>query len=115
MLQEELNIYDKVDAAERVVDIIQSNLHCCGVNNWSDWESTSFYKANKSYPQSCYDDPKNKESKPYQTGCVVALGSEVHSHLAYVIGSGCIFFLLQLLSLRNTCIVVCRNDGYINI
>uniref|UniRef100_A0AA85JPV8 Tetraspanin n=2 Tax=Trichobilharzia regenti TaxID=157069 RepID=A0AA85JPV8_TRIRE len=109
MLEEQLNIYDKLDVPDRVVDIIQSNLHCCGVNNWSDWESTNFYKATKNYPQSCYEDPNNKETELYQTGCVVALGSEVQRHLAYIIGSGCIFFLLQLLSLHSTCIVVCRS------
>ncbi|CAH8475792.1 unnamed protein product [Heterobilharzia americana] len=129
MLHEELNMYDKVDEIQNAVDILQSKFHCCGVNKCSDWESTSFYRTNLTFPKSCCADYNStylypdQKCDPYQIGCLDSLRSEVHRYLGYVIGSACTFFLLQLMGLHSTCIIICRsqtihhwrNDGYINI
>ncbi|XP_018644877.1 transmembrane 4 superfamily member, putative [Schistosoma mansoni] len=125
VLHEDLRMYDKVAEVRQIVDFIQSNFECCGVENQSDWK---FYN-NGSYPQSCCKNRQlegsfsDKECIYYQYGCLNFLEREVKRYLGYVIGSACTFFLLQLIGLHSMCVVICRsqsihrwqNEGYISI
>ncbi|CAH8465417.1 unnamed protein product [Schistosoma curassoni] len=125
VLHEDLRMYNKVAEVRQIVDLIQSNFECCGVENQSDWK---FYN-DSSYPQSCCKNRQleesfsNKECIYHQYGCLNFLEREVKRYLGYVIGSACTFFLLQLIGLHSMCVVICRsqsihrwhNEGYISI
>ncbi|TNN11749.1 CD63 antigen isoform 2 [Schistosoma japonicum] len=100
-LHDDLNMYNKDTEIKRIVDFIQSQFGCCGVENRSDWESAGF---NNSYPESCCKNHRltssfnNKTCDYYQFGCLDYLEHEVQKYLGYVTGSGCTFFLLQFQS-----------------
>ncbi|CAH8457841.1 unnamed protein product [Schistosoma bovis] len=125
VLHEDLRMYNKVAEVRQIVDLIQSNFECCGVENQSDWK---FYN-DSSYPQSCCKNRQleesfsNKECIYHQYGCLNFLEREVKRYLGYVIGSACTFFLLLLIGLHSMCVVICRsqsihrwhNQGYISI
>lgn len=125
-LHDDLNMYNKDTEIKRIVDFIQSQFGCCGVENRSDWESAGF---NNSYPESCCKNHRltssfnNKTCDYYQFGCLDYLEHEVQKYLGYVTGSGCTFFLLQLIGLHSMCIIICRSrsthhwhsEGYISI
>ncbi|XP_035741368.1 23 kDa integral membrane protein-like [Vespa mandarinia] len=57
---------------QEIVDIIQSNLECCGINSPTDFESFS----NKTIPWSCCNESKFSQCeliKSYQSGCASEL------------------------------------------
>ncbi|CAI2724466.1 unnamed protein product [Schistosoma spindalis] len=125
ILYEDLRMYNKVAEVRQIVDFIQSNFECCGVENRSDWK---FYNYS-SYPQSCCKNHQlegsfsDKECIYYQYSCLNFLEREVKRYLGYIIGSACTFFLLLLIGLHSMCVVICRsqsihrwhNEGYISI
>ncbi|XP_070592996.1 tetraspanin-6-like [Erythrolamprus reginae] len=48
-----LNNYDKKVQITKGVDIFQAQFQCCGVDNFTDWQNTTFGLISSSIPKSC--------------------------------------------------------------
>ncbi|XP_048370468.1 tetraspanin-6 [Sphaerodactylus townsendi] len=88
--------YKLGDEKSQAVDTIQKTLHCCGVANFSDWETTEYYKE-KGIPMSCCKvgqnctggDMKDRDKasqKVYHEGCFNMVTQTMESKLSVVAG-----------------------------
>ncbi|KAF7259561.1 hypothetical protein EG68_05190 [Paragonimus skrjabini miyazakii] len=116
-LKSELDDYGFDEAVIANVDNVQTSLHCCGINNFIDWNTTAYFKKNGSYPLSCYRNAldynlntRNHAAKPvlYSAGCASALVDVIHSKSAVVISVGLTSILFQVIGLHNSCIPSCN-------
>ncbi|XP_034288626.1 tetraspanin-6-like [Pantherophis guttatus] len=48
-----LNKYDKIVQITKGVDTLQAEFQCCGAENYSDWQNTTFGLLSSSVPKSC--------------------------------------------------------------
>ncbi|KAF5395539.1 hypothetical protein PHET_11937 [Paragonimus heterotremus] len=104
-LKSELDNYGFDEAVIADIDNVQTSLHCCGINNFIDWNTTAYFKQNGSYPLSCYGNALhynlntwNHSANPvlYSTGCASALVDVIHSKSAVVISVGITSILFQV-------------------
>ncbi|KAF8567300.1 hypothetical protein P879_09577 [Paragonimus westermani] len=116
-LKSELDDYGFDEAVIASVDYVQTSLHCCGINNFTDWNTTTYFEKNGSYPLSCYGNTwaynlnaGNQSMDPvlYSTGCMSALVDLIHSKLAVAISLGLTSILFQVIGLHNSCIPSCN-------
>jgi len=62
--------------ANQTIDLIQTQLKCCGVDGKIDYNN-----ANKTIPHSCYPDG-NSNNAPYDQGCLKAFSEQISAELA---------------------------------
>ncbi|XP_062819785.1 tetraspanin-6 [Anolis carolinensis] len=84
------------DERSNAVDTIQSMLHCCGVSNFTDWNTTDFFKQNgiplsccKSFDDCTVEDRKDLEKakrKVYENGCFNLVIQTMESKMSIVAG-----------------------------
>uniref|UniRef100_A0A4W3HL95 Tetraspanin-3 n=1 Tax=Callorhinchus milii TaxID=7868 RepID=A0A4W3HL95_CALMI len=108
------------DAASRAIDYIQRQLRCCGINNYSDWENTQWFKQakNNSVPISCckanLSNCTGTMSHPldlYAEGCKVLVVKKLQEIMMYVITAALAFAAIQLLGMLCALVVLCRRSG----
>lgn len=97
--------------SDRDVDTLQHELRCCGVNNYTDWKSTVWYKhtANNSVPESCCNrlslnctGNMNHSELLYDQGCLTKLEHKVRLYLTYILWSSvAVLGLLVLAAVSN--------------
>lgn len=104
------------------VDQLQSKLQCCGLNNYKDWNSSTWYKDNKdkevppscckliSNMPSCYQRKHFDMTKIYTTGCVGKLDDFVQKHLLIIGAIGVAISCIQLLGMMFACALFCSID-----
>ncbi|KAM8909813.1 tetraspanin-6 [Spinachia spinachia] len=108
--------YNSSDASSRsssAVDSIQRTLLCCGVNNFTDWSDTKYFKEN-GIPVSCCKSTSNcspeilkdlgkAETEVYTVGCFARVTLVMESNLGIVAGItfGLAFF--QLIGIFLSC------------
>lgn len=108
------------------VDIIQSELKCCGVDNYTDWEDTAYYLKNETVPTSCCKNKtqctgslKNDEDKRqlYQEGCFFTLFDVLQDKLKYIAVAGGALTLILLNGLLFACVLLCsrKEVSYMSI
>lgn len=96
------------------VDMVQSEFHCCGVDNYTDWVSTSWYHNQTDhsikYPTSCcknhtchYSKEEEHDKNLYQEGCYVRLKYILKHHLVVIAACGAGFLLVLLLGMAFSC------------
>uniref|UniRef100_A0A8B9DBM3 Tetraspanin-7 n=2 Tax=Anserinae TaxID=2068722 RepID=A0A8B9DBM3_ANSCY len=84
------------DQHSEAVDTIQRTLHCCGVQNYSDWEKTDYF-AQRGIPRSCCKsqddcsvedlrDPSKAKVKVFVNGCFYLVTSTMESKMSVVAG-----------------------------
>jgi len=93
----------------QLLDDIQSNLHCCGANDFNDWKRNETTVTQ--LPESCC--PKNGTTKTdkcgphsenvYKKGCVDALENEIKNSFGLLGGIGIAIALIQLFGIFFAC------------
>ncbi|CAD7675835.1 unnamed protein product [Nyctereutes procyonoides] len=107
------------DAASRAVDYVQTQLHCCGIHNYSDWENTDWFKEtkNQSVPLSCCRETASScngslahPSNLYAEGCEALVVKKLQEIMMHVIWAALAFAAIQLLGMLCACIVLRRRS-----
>lgn len=102
------------------IDYLQGELHCCGINNSTDWltsESWSTYHPDI-VPKSCCinaSDCLAKDRKPgsdtiYNKGCVSDLVDKFLVNLVYITSIAIAFAVIQILGMISSCVLFCRSQ-----
>ncbi|NXY63074.1 TSN6 protein, partial [Callaeas wilsoni] len=101
------------DRHSEAVDTIQRTLHCCGVQNYSDWERTEYF-SQSGIPQSCcknqndcleedLKDPNKAKLKVFVDGCFFLVTSTMESKLSIVAGISFGIACFQLIGIILSC------------
>ncbi|KAG7518138.1 hypothetical protein JOB18_026439 [Solea senegalensis] len=91
-----VKLYNKIDSSSSAVDAIQRTLHCCGVNNYTDWSETAYF-ATHGIPGSCCrsdavctDDNlrvlATAANLVYSQGCFTVMTQTVEANLGIIAG-----------------------------
>ncbi|XP_029918621.1 tetraspanin-6 [Myripristis murdjan] len=88
--------YNTTNSQSAAVDTIQRTLQCCGVNNYTDWESTSYFKDNGIPASCCKDntkcspetlkDPEKFKPEVYDKGCFTFVTNTMEGNLGIIAG-----------------------------
>lgn len=117
---EAVKSYNGTDSRSTAVDTIQKTLFCCGVNNYTDWIGTPYYKE-KGFPESCckdiancsaesLKDPKKAETEVYHEGCFQKVTKALESNLGIIAGISFGIAFFQLIGI----FLACCLSRYIN-
>ncbi|XP_054276331.1 uncharacterized protein LOC128995357 [Macrosteles quadrilineatus] len=97
-----------VNSSARMMNVLQSELHCCGIYSFRDWEG--IYPANDSsitLPESCCDtstgDQSTNCSQVYQHGCLPQLETFIRESIFLLAGTACTIALIQLVGVSFSC------------
>uniref|UniRef100_A0A8V0YZB5 Tetraspanin n=1 Tax=Gallus gallus TaxID=9031 RepID=A0A8V0YZB5_CHICK len=107
------NYNGTADHHSEAVDTIQRTLHCCGVQNYSDWEKTEYF-TQKGIPQSCCKsqddcsvedlrDPSKAKQKVFVDGCFFLVTSAMESKMSVVAGISFGIACFQLVGIILAC------------
>ncbi|XP_043946626.1 tetraspanin-3-like [Protopterus annectens] len=116
-LDEKFNHYNGTGTqSDRDVDTLQHELRCCGVHNYTDWKSTTWYEytANNSVPESCCDRRSinctgnmTQFEFFYDQGCLTKLEHRVKLYLTYILWSSvAVLCLLVLAAMSNGILMI---------
>ncbi|XP_054453621.1 tetraspanin-7 [Anoplopoma fimbria] len=108
--------YNSTDSSSRsstAVDAIQITLHCCGVNNYTDWNTTDYFKE-KGIPASCCKETTNCSSEilkdmnkagkeVYTVGCFARVTHVMESNLGIIAGISFGIAFFQLIGIFLSC------------
>ncbi|XP_030001963.1 tetraspanin-6 [Sphaeramia orbicularis] len=107
-----LTKYNDTDGTSEVVNLIQRNLQCCGVDNYTDWESTDYFKEN-GIPMSCckttYCSPEvmknisKAATEVYDKACFTKVSNVMESNLGTVAGISFGIAFFQLIGIFLAC------------
>ncbi|XP_037535991.1 tetraspanin 36 [Nematolebias whitei] len=111
------NKYDGKNPETQAVNLLQSELKCCGVHNMSSWLSTPWYASNKTIPLSCCKNTTQcitsliQPSQFYTDGCEDKLLKLLHDTLTYgmlvVLG----FAIIKFFGMLSVCVITCRSNN----
>ncbi|KAM0731888.1 CD63 antigen [Formica fusca] len=112
MLENRLNStmrqYSSNDDIRRSWDIMQHDLHCCGMNAPADWSHIGFIGNN--VPQSCCKEIPSQSSKcdsnsiqAFSDGCMIKLQSAIENNAMILGGVGIGIALIQLIGVIFAC------------
>eukprot|EP00914_Ancora_sagittata_P000093 GHVO01000494.1.p1 GENE.GHVO01000494.1~~GHVO01000494.1.p1 ORF type:complete len:253 (+),score=18.92 GHVO01000494.1:144-902(+) len=100
------------------IDFMQSQLECCGADNYTDWAKTDWVKgqnASVHFPPSCcadndcrYNAPSVNQTGVFMKGCHTTLKTNFMDHLGIIAGVAGAFAILQLLGLIFSSILMCK-------
>jgi len=104
------------------IDFMQSELKCCGVNNYTDWKTSDWYTEYQNgthfpYPNSCCENQKcnykssNETTGVYPNGCHGYLKDQFLIHLGVIAGVAAAFALVQILGMVCSCVLICRRKS----
>jgi len=99
-------------------DVMQHEIQCCGVKNYTDWKNTTFSEG-KNVPDSCCRDytqgcgtnilvnPSQEEvdKRVYTVGCVTELGNQVEHKAGVFAGIGVGIAFIQLIGMIFACLL----------
>lgn len=116
--------YNGENAESRAVDYLQTQMMCCGILNFTYWEKTEWFKANKTLPISCckieFTNCTGNPSQPELLntgGCESKLEKNLESILSYVMLTTLGFIIIQLFGMISICVLACKRQesGYVPI
>lgn len=100
------NFTNKNDQWTQIWDNVQQELHCCGINNSSDWKNIDKkpppISCCKNVTNNCVNDPKNI----YEVGCAVKLNDFFNTHLNYVKRVLILLLIIQVIGLGSSCFLI---------
>ncbi|XP_033488304.1 tetraspanin-6 [Epinephelus lanceolatus] len=106
--------YNNSDSSSSsAVDAIQRTLHCCGVNNFTDWNETEYFKEN-GIPVSCCEttakctpeilkDLDKAKTEVYNMGCFKQVTHVMESNLGIIAGISFGIAFFQLIGIFLSC------------
>ncbi|NP_001088755.1 uncharacterized protein LOC496019 [Xenopus laevis] len=102
--------------SDLTVDNIQKELHCCGLHNYTDWETTLWYKQNFTIPKTCCNETFTScngnitETKEfYQEGCFEKLHSRLNYFMTWLFWSCIAVLIAQVLAAIGDGMLMIRN------
>ncbi|XP_058505500.1 tetraspanin-7 isoform X1 [Solea solea] len=91
-----VRLYNKIDSSSSAVDAIQRSLHCCGVNNYTDWSETTYFATHGIPASCCRSDAVCTENNlrvlataadlVYSQGCFTVMTQTVEANLGIIAG-----------------------------
>ena len=98
-------------------NLLQIQFKCCGVQNYTDWESVESFNSTSSVPNSCCtEEAKNENTNTtcgegqltnpthiYEIGCLTSLGDFLKENLIIVGIAGATIVVLQLIGVIVAC------------
>ncbi|XP_005995321.1 tetraspanin-7 [Latimeria chalumnae] len=110
---EAIHNYNANDEKSRAVDDVQRSLHCCGVQNYTNW-STSIYWSENGIPQSCcvnisdchphdLHDMTTAASKVYSRGCYDLVTNFMETNMGIIAGVAFGIAFSQLIGMLLAC------------
>ncbi|KAI4895131.1 hypothetical protein NFI96_030608 [Prochilodus magdalenae] len=107
--------YDGKNPETRAVDYLQSQLHCCGVKNFSDWTNTTWHSShNNSVPISCCKANSTctgeimKPDLLNLQGCEAKLEQLLQDVLSYAMLVILGFAIIKFFGMLSICVITCR-------
>ncbi|CAN9513133.1 unnamed protein product [Ophioblennius macclurei] len=104
--------------ATTAVDILQKELKCCGVSNYTSWTNTTWFKtSNNTVPVSCCQNTTSctgRLDQPdllFQEGCEVKLQNFLHDVLRYAMLVVLGFAIIKFFGMLSVCVITCRTDS----
>uniref|UniRef100_A0A1B6GIS6 Tetraspanin n=1 Tax=Cuerna arida TaxID=1464854 RepID=A0A1B6GIS6_9HEMI len=107
-ITEALNESASQNSSARMMDVLQSELHCCGVHSYKDWEGI-YPQTNNSItlPPSCCDPRYNSSDstcgKVYSEGCLPQLEIFIRESIILLAGTASTIALIQLIGVSFSC------------
>ncbi|NXQ44884.1 TSN1 protein, partial [Catharus fuscescens] len=65
------NKYGEDPAFTEIWNLTMSEVHCCGLNNYTDFDDSYFYKTHNSYPRQCCVGVSPFLAHPHPCGCLL--------------------------------------------
>ncbi|XP_028824688.1 tetraspanin 36 [Denticeps clupeoides] len=119
------SVFDKYDGQNtetRAVDYLQSQLQCCGINNYTDWNNSSWSRThNNTVPTSCCKNVTGCVGQTEQPdllnteGCEHKLEKLLQDVLSYAMLVILGFAIVKFFGMLSVCVITCRNKrtGYV--
>ncbi len=116
---------DKYEGVTETWNAIQSDFHCCGVRNYTDWRQTAFGKKENGVPDTCCKTASagcgkgvfaGKTDEINTRGCYTLLEEFVVENAAVVGGIGVGIAALQIVGVLISCMLAVsmrRRSGYV--
>ncbi|XP_051757779.1 tetraspanin 36 isoform X2 [Ctenopharyngodon idella] len=109
--------YDGLNSETHAVDILQSQLECCGVNNFTDWTASPwFVQHNNSVPHSCCKanttQCTGQLTQPdllNTQGCEAKLEQMLQDVLSYAMLVILGFAIIKFFGMLSICVITCRS------
>ncbi|XP_015251691.1 tetraspanin 36 [Cyprinodon tularosa] len=109
--------YDGKNTESQAVDLLQQNLKCCGVANYTSWLNTTWFRENNTIPHSCCINATQCAGTPqppnllYSEGCEKKLETFLQHALTYgmlvVLG----FAVIKFFGMLSVCVITCRGSS----
>ncbi|CAL1615835.1 unnamed protein product [Knipowitschia caucasica] len=110
--------YDGENADSKTVDYLQTQLQCCGVQNYTSWTNTTWFSRNSTVPLSCcklntssctgrLDQPDLLNTQ----GCQVKLTNFLHESLSYAMLVILGFAIIKFFGMLSVCVITCRSNN----
>uniref|UniRef100_A0A1A7YKJ5 Tetraspanin n=1 Tax=Iconisemion striatum TaxID=60296 RepID=A0A1A7YKJ5_9TELE len=110
--------YNGSNAESQAVDLLQAELKCCGIKNYTSWFTIPWYLTNKTIPSSCCINKTaqcpSSQVQPnliYTEGCEGKLEKILHDVLTYgmlvVLG----FAIIKFFGMLSVCVITCRSNS----
>uniref|UniRef100_A0A8C4Q083 Tetraspanin n=1 Tax=Eptatretus burgeri TaxID=7764 RepID=A0A8C4Q083_EPTBU len=106
------------NTASQAVDMVQSQLHCCGIQNYTDWQWEPWFNHSGSAPLSCCahnisicSGSLEEPTFLYHQGCQIKIVGAVMNALTLILWSAVAFGCFQLLAMVFTCLAMDRQTG----
>lgn len=118
--------YGEDPTATKSIDIIQSDLHCCGVENYTDWQSWPYGQTGNVSRGCCKEDdgsgtcfmnkntlPENEAAKSiYTKGCYQAMKDDLKEEVVALCVVLFIMVVIQVLAVTCACGIAKRSSSH---
>ncbi|NXE72560.1 TSN1 protein, partial [Cochlearius cochlearius] len=96
-------------------DITMKEIHCCGLNNYTDFTDSPFYQKNETYPQFCLVGGSLLLAHPHLCGCLLQgcfsrILKEIKTNAGVVGGVAAGIAALEIASMSVSMYLYCRLD-----
>jgi hypothetical protein len=116
MMKENMDKYFDDEIIITDVDIFQTEFKCCGVDNYTDWKETAWYKnqsdPSHAYPDSCCFNNTCEYSHPdpmlHPQGCYVSLKNILVSHFVVIAAVAGGFAIILLIGMVFSCVLLIK-------
>ncbi|KAM7416770.1 hypothetical protein PAMA_018703 [Pampus argenteus] len=111
--------YNGQDADSKTIDLLQTQLQCCGVKNYSSWSNTTWYRShNNTVPLSCCKNSTaqctGRLDQPdllNQKGCEETLETLLQNVLGYAMMVVLGFAIIKFFGMLSVCVITCKNGS----
>lgn len=109
--------YDGQNPQSQAVDLLQQELKCCGVANYTSWMNTTWFTQNKTIPHSCCKNTSDCAGNPqpanllYTEGCLGKTEKMLQDVLTYAMLVVLAFAIIKFFGMLSVCVITCRSSS----